>query len=317
MTALLLALAPPESGKGQVGRGQDEKSPLRVDSAFVWVPAIIKNGKGETVKDADASRLHLLDNGSPEKAIRIETDGLPVSLVILMQTGGSAKRFLASYSNLPWLINRCIGGSTHEITLVTFDSRIEQIWHFPTRTDGALYAMTHQHPGDGGAAIKDAVAFGVRQLQAEPGQFRRIVLLLSQRGDQGSSTDPQSLLEQLGSSSTVVYSLTFPGGRKLSRLREEERSDSNGRALARLTNAFEYRTAEEVANLTGGFDYEFDDQSSFNSAMLEMLSDFRSEITLGFQPSHPQAGFHRIELKADSPRVRIKARRAYWSESSK
>jgi len=313
-----LLLTPPESGKGQIAAGHEDASPpLRVDSAFVWVPALTKNEKGETVKVADASHLRLLDNGNPEKAIRIDTDGLPVSLVILMQTGGSAKRFLASYANLPWLINRWVGDSTHEITLVTFDSRIKQIWHFPTRADGAIYAMTHQQPGDDGAAIKDAVAFGVRQLQAEPGRFRRIVLLLSQAEDKGSSTDPKSLLEQLGTSSTVIYSLTFPEREKLSRLRKEDRSDSIAQALARTTDALEYRTAPEAADLTGGSDHEFDDQSSFNSAMLETLSDFRRGVTLGFQPSRPLAGFHRIEVKADSSGVRITARRAYWSVPSK
>lgn len=317
MTALLLVFALAESSKGSVGRGQDETSPLRVDSAFVWVPAIIKDEKGEIVKDTDATPLHLLDNGSPQRTIQIDTNGLPVSLVILMQTGGPAKRFLASYSNLPWLVNRWVGDSAHEITFITFDSRIEQIWHFPTRKDGAIHAMTHQHPGDDGAAIKDAVVFGVRQLQAEPGRFRRIVLLISQAEDQGSSADAQSLLEELGTSSTVVYSLTFSEGNRPSRSREKTPSDSMVHILARTTVALEHRTAEEVAKLTGGSDYEFDDQGSFNSAMLKTLSDFRGGITLGFQPSRPQVGFHHIELKVDSPRVRITARGAYWSVPSK
>jgi len=294
--ALLLTFAAPKSGEGQISEGHDDAPPpLRVNSAFVWVPTLVTSGKGERAKSADGSHLHLLDNSLHVKTIRIDTDGLPVSLVILMQTGGAAKRLLASYSNLPWLIDRWVGDSSHEITLVTFDSRIEQIWHFPKRTDGAVHAMTHQRPGDDGAAIKDALAFGVRQLQVEPGRFRRVVLLLSQGTDQGSSTDAQSLLEQLGSSSTVVYSLTLSGGNRPPRLREEKSRDSIEQALAITTSRLDARTAEEAASLTGGTDYQFDDQSSFNSAMLEALSDFRSAITLGFQPSHPQAGFHRIE----------------------
>jgi len=254
--------------------------------------------------------LRLLDNGFPEKTARIDTDGLPISVVILMQIGGSARRFMPSYSNLPWLINQWVGESVHEITLVTFDSRIEQIWHFPTRTDGAIYAMTHQPPGDDGAAIRDAVAFGVRQLQEEPGRFRRVVLLLSEGADLASSTPSQSLLEQLGTSSTVVYSLTFPGEKKLARAREEKRSDS---IMVRTRIALDGRTAEEVANLTGGSNHEFNDQASFNSAMLEALSDFRNGITLGFQPSSPQSGFHRIEVQTDSSKLHVTARRAYWS----
>lgn len=313
LTALFLAIASTIWSEAQTRDTHEDVSPhLRVDSAFVWVPAHVNTQGGGTLTHLDVSGLRLMDNGYPEKVTQINTDGLPISLVILMQTGGSASRFLSSFSNLPWSISRLVGESVHEITLVTFDSHVEQIWHFPTRTDGATYAMTHQHPGDEGAAIKDAVAFGVRQLQNEPGQFRRIVLLLSQGEDLGSSTSSQSLLEQLGSSSTVVYGLTFPSGKRLTRRHEERHSDSIEQAMERTKRELKARSAEEVANLTGGSDHEFDDQRSFNSAMLQILSDFHNGVTLGFQPSHLQSGFHRIEVQTDSSKLRVTARRAYW-----
>lgn len=313
---MTLSLAFTLSSSGNVQAGQEHEGasvPLRVDSTFVWVPAIIKNGNGGTVKNLNADRIRLLDNGFPEKTTQIDSDGLPISLVLLMQTGGAARRFLASYANLPWLLDRWLGDSVHEITLVTFDSRVEQIWHFPTRTNGAMHAMTHQRPGDNGAAIKDAIAFGVRQLQDEPGRFRRTAILLSQGADAGSSISSQALLEQLGTSSTVVYSLTFPGGKKLASPRNEKLSDPIKQALERSIGALDGRTSEEVASLTGGSNHEFDDQASFNSAMLEALSDFRDSITLGFQPDHPQAGFHRIGVQSSSSGLRVTARRAYWS----
>ena len=233
---------------------------------------------------------------------------------VTMQTGGSASQFLSSYSDLPELIGHLAGDSVHEITLVTFDSRVEEIWHFPARTDGVDYALTHQHSGDKGAAIKDAVAFGVRQLQGEPGRFRRVVLLLSQGRDLGSSTSSQSLLEQLGTSSTVVYSLRFPGEEThAGRVRETRHTGAMEEASKRTSRALDDQTAEEVASLTGGADYQFDDQREFNSAILETLSDFHHGITLGFQVSRLEAGFHRIEVRIDSPRLRVTARHAYWS----
>jgi VWFA-related protein len=310
----LLVVFTSASSKAQSQDAEEDLSPLlRVDSAFVWVPALVKTENGGTLAGADVNRFRLLDNGIPEKAIVINTDRLPISLVILMQTGGSASQFLSSYSDLPEMICRLIGGSVHEITLVTFDSRVEEIWHFPARTDGVYYALTHQHSGDKSAAIKDAVAFGVRQLQGEPGRFRRIVLLLSQGRDAGSSTSSRSLLEQLGVSSTIVYSLTFPGEKAHARrVRDARHTGAMQEASKRTSQALDDQTAQEVASLTGGTDYRFDDQRGFNSAMLETLSDFHDGITLGFQPSRHEAGFHRIEVWIDSPGLRVIARRAYW-----
>ena len=306
------------SSKAQSREADEDVSPLlRVDSAFVWVPVLVKTENGRALGGQDVSRFRLLDNGTPEKVTVLNTDGLPVSLVILMQTGGSASQFLSCYSNLPELIGHLVGDSGHEITLVTFDSRVEQIWHFPARSDGVNYALTHQHAGDNGAAIKDAVAFGVRQLQGEPGRFRRIVLLLSQGRDAGSSTSSQALLEQLGTSSTVVYSLTFTGEQThAGRVRKTKHSGSSEEASERAIRALDDQAAEEAVSLTGGTDYPFDDRREFNSAMLETLSDFHDGITLGFQPSRHDAGFHRVEVRIDSHRLRVTVRGAYWRAPS-
>jgi hypothetical protein len=301
------------TAKAQSSSASAQGSPLlRVNSAFVWVPALVRTDRGEILSNPDANGLRLFDNDTPEKVTEINTKGLPVSLVILMQTGGSASRFLASYANLtklgPW-----VGNPVHEITLVTFDSRIRQIWSFPARTDGVDYALTHLHSGDQGAAIKDAVAFGVRQLQGEPGRFRRVVLLLSQESDAGSSTSSQSLLEELGISSTVVYCLTF-SGEKTNAERAHAKKPAGGvdERLEVTSRALDQRTAGEIAFLTGGTEFQFDDQRDFNSAMLETISAFHNGITLGFQPSGHEAGLHLIDVQADSRKLRVTARRAYW-----
>lgn len=297
-------------------RGANEQtSPLlKLESTFVWVPALIKTKNGGILTHPDVNGLRLFDNGTPEKVTEINAQGLPVSLVILMQTGASARRFLATYTDLPEAIGWLAGNSVHEITLVTFDSRVRQIWSFPTRTDGVDYALTHLRSGDNGAAIKDAVAFGVRQLQGEPGRFRRVVLLVSQERDAGSSISSQALLKELGTSSTVVYSLTFsdvvaPTHAKKNRGAKDDAFEISCRAL-------DQRTAGEIAYLTGGTEFQFNDQRSFNSAMLETVSAFRKGITLGFQPTGHEGGFHLIDVEADSAKLRVTARQAYWLAGS-
>lgn len=294
----------------QAGDANERPSSLlKVGSTFVWVPVLVKDKSGTALHHMPAEGLRLLDSGTTEKVSVINTDGLPISLVILMQTGGSASRFLWAYRSL----SNLVGGSVHEITLVTFDSHVEQIWHFPARTDGVDYALTHQRPGDNGAAIKDAIAFGVRQLQDEPGRFRRMVLLLSQKGDSGSSITSPTLLEQLGTSSTVVYSLTFPNGKEVVPPQDvEKQKQSTCKGLEKASRALDDQTAEEAALLTGGVSFQFEDDREFNSAMLEILSEVRNGITLGFQPSRHEVGLHCIQVQTDSRKLRVTSRRAYW-----
>jgi hypothetical protein len=148
---------------------------LQSTSTFVSVPTWVRTAYGNAVKNLSTDQSRLLDDGISQKVQTVKTDNLPISLVILMQTGGSASRQFSSYLDLPILLDKIIGSTEHEITLVTFDSRVEQIWHFSLRSDGIAHALTSPQPGDSGAAIRDAVSFGVNQLQGEAGRFRRVV----------------------------------------------------------------------------------------------------------------------------------------------
>jgi VWFA-related protein len=289
---------------------------LKVDASFVWVPALVRSADDTAKRDLATGQFRLWDNGIPQNVVTIKTDDLPISLVILMQTGGSVNHYLSSYADLPTTLSQFFGSSVHEVTLVTFDSQIRQIWRFPARLDGVDSALTHQHPGDSGAAIKDAVHFGVRQLQAEPGRFRRIVLLLSQGVDQGSAIPSQVLAEQLGMASTVVYSLVFPGPKRSSKLgshlAEPPLRESKPTALDKTLRAIDSDTASEFASLTGGTSIKFDDQGSFNSGLIQIAAYSRDAYTLGFQPTRTSPGLHTIRVAINSPRLKVVARSAYW-----
>lgn len=282
---------------------------MQATSTFVSVPVRMQSEPGEAAPDPEAERLRVLDNGVPQRAISVRTSDLPISLVILMQTGGTGRAQFASYTDLAGLLGRITDGPTHEVTFVSFDSKVEEIWHFPRQSDGMIWSLEHPHPGDDGAAIRDAVSFGVRQLQAEPGRYRRIVLLLSQEADRGSGVSPTGLIEQLGVASTVVYSLTF-GASKAKGLGVTKALSPGLSAAVRLV---ERNSASEIGALTGGDCAQFNDRRSFNSALLQVIGDIRNTRTLGFQPSQHTPGFHTIRVQSEAPgRVNVVSRTAYW-----
>jgi VWFA-related protein len=297
-----------------------ENSPIMLESTstFVSVPTWVRTEYGRPVRNLNADQFRLLDQGIPQKVITVKTDDLPISLVILMQTGGSASRQFSSYIDLPALLNKIIGGSEHEITLAIFDSKIEQVWHFPLRSDGVYRALTSPHPGDGGAAIRDAVSFGVNQLQGEAGRFRRLVLLLSEDTDQGSTISSRDLLEQLGMASTVVHSIVFPGRKAKSKMHHSRVRPADpsqiSNAPASALRALDSNTAAEIASETGGDYAKFVDRASFSSALMEAGDDIREGYMLGFQPSQHTAGFHSLRVNVAAPRsaFNVIARNAYW-----
>jgi VWFA-related protein len=311
--------------------GQEATVPtLRSASTLVAVPALVRLPTGELVKDLD--RFQLFDGGAPQKLTLERTEKQPIAVAILMQTGGQAPAEFENYRKLPKLVDSIIGDSAHEIMLVTFDSKIRATWNFPPRSDGVAYALTHPIAGDGGAAILDATNYVIGLFQQEPGNFRRIVLLLSQSLDDGSTTSGEEVVRHLGESSTSVYCLTFSPRKAAARFRSKVQAaapknqtasaDRRHRAvdlstpLGQALKAMETNTAETIATLSGGVQLKFRDQADFEQQWSAIADDIHNRYLLSFQPSSHQPGFHTLTMHVDGQRAfRVTARTSYWFDA--
>jgi hypothetical protein len=104
------------------------------------------------------------DNGQEQSIYLGQFENQPLAVVVLVQTGGAASRELENYGKLDSIIESILGSSPGKLALVSFDSLVRQIWAFPPRADGLDYALTHQEVGDSGAAIRDAIHYGINLL---------------------------------------------------------------------------------------------------------------------------------------------------------
>ena len=207
VAALILA-APAAEGQGETWQGAVGPT-FGATSTLVIVPTLVRSASGKFVTNLDASQFRLTDNGVEQKVSVAEAENEPLAVVVLLQTGGTASSQLGNYSKLDTLVENMLGRSTRKVALVTFDSRPEQVWGFPSRTDALYDALTQQEGGDQGAAIMDAVDCAISELQLVPPAFRRIILLLSQAQDDGSEVRAEDIVRRLAESGATLYSLTF------------------------------------------------------------------------------------------------------------
>jgi hypothetical protein len=94
--------------------------------------------------------------------------------------------------------------SKNQVSIVNFDSKPEAASPFTTNVAEWTDAINHPDPGDSGAAILDALSYGLRLLSD-----RRAILLLSQPTDDGSKTTLKEILRTTGETNTAIYTLTF------------------------------------------------------------------------------------------------------------
>ena len=284
---------------------------IRSRSTLVIVPTLVRTASGEQVTNLDADHFRLTDN-EVEQKISVEwATNQPVAVVVLMQTGGAAYSHLQDYRKLDTVLESMLHSSSRKIALVTFDSRPEQIWNFPTNNDALYHALTHPTGGDHGAAIVDAVNCAINLLQDQPANFRRIILLLSQARDEGSIVHSEEVLQELVQSAATIYSFTFSPSPE-STLLSDTISVSTSNAL--VLEAMHENTAAEFAALSGGKRVRFHDDQGLEPEVSTLAHDIHDGYTLSFHPTSHALGFHaiRVEVLNARPDLEVTWRTNYW-----
>ena len=176
-------------------------------SNLVLVPVLVKSKAAKIVFSLTADDFILTDNGIPQ-AVRIEEGALgqPLALAVIVQTGGQGASHLRDYRNLGPVLDAVIGGVRHSVAVIGFDStpRLEQ--DFTPDTDAAAETIATLHEGNSGAAILDALSFGIQLLREQPPAYRRAVLLLSETVDNGSQTSFDDAVRAVQDTNTAIYS---------------------------------------------------------------------------------------------------------------
>ena len=153
---------------------------LRTTTTLVVVPTLVQTSDKGAVFSLTAEDFVLTDNGVPQKVTLEEETKRPLSLVVLVQTGGVARGQFPSYVNLETMLASLLGGAPNRVSIVNFDSRIEGVSPFTPDVAQWKEAIDKPDAGDSGAAIFDGIAYALDLLKKEPVSNRRAILLISQ-----------------------------------------------------------------------------------------------------------------------------------------
>jgi VWFA-related protein len=179
-------------------------------TTLVLVPALVRTKKGEPVFSLTADNFLLTDDDAPQKlSLEQDTDSEPLALVVAVEVGGTGARHLDDYSNLGSTIEALVGNVPHRVALVGFDSEPRLLEDFTPDLNATAAGLHDLESGDNGAAILDGLKFSVDQLQKQPPEYRRAVLLLSETVDHGSRIALEDAVRSVSDTNTVIYTFAF------------------------------------------------------------------------------------------------------------
>lgn len=182
-------------------------------SNVVLVPALVKDKSGEVVFSLTANDFVLTDNGVP-RSLKLEpdTDSEPLALAVIVETGDGASH-LRDYGDLGPVLHAIIGGVQHRVAVIAFDSAPRLVLGFTADEDKAGQTIANLQAGDSGAAILDALSFGIEILRKQPPAYRRSILLISETADGGSQTSLEKVLREVDDTNTEIYAMAFSSTR--------------------------------------------------------------------------------------------------------
>ena len=294
---------------------------IRVQSSEVLVPTLVQMPNGDVVYGLGPSDFRLLDNGVPQ-ALHVDDDldTEPVSVVVAVEKGRMAALEFDKINRLAPLLDLFLGDGSSEAAFVTFDSKPELVVPFTRDADRLGRALRRVEPGDGGAAILDTVGFSVKLLEDRPKDYRRVLLLISETRDHGSTeVDARRLVEQIGISNTLVLSVSFSPSKAL--LLHDLKHGGQGATVGDLLTplmmaiqAVRKNVAKEIATMSGGEYAPFTTERGFEARVQEVAGHARNRYLLSFRPSDNTPGLHVLDVQMTrNLGARVVARASYWA----
>lgn len=297
---------------------------FRARANVVTVPTLVKDERGQIIYGLRAEDFIIEDEGVPQSVQLDDTvESEPVSVVVALQCGRRASREFSRMQGLGAMLGPVFGAPGSQVALVTFDSQITLARDFANNPESIEATLSNLQPGDGGAAILDAVQYSVRLLDQAPRERRRVLLLISETRDHGSHFAKISdVVAQIGNSNSVIYALPFSPS--LSQVLDTERGSNKDEwggspdllaPLLMASQAVRKNTPKAITSMTGG-EYElFATRKNFERLMTEFSNHLQSRYLLSFQPKDPHPGLHELRVRLREPgKATVLARTSYWAE---
>ena len=308
-----------------------QETTLRSQANVVLIPALVKNGHGEIIYGLQAKDFIVEDDGVPQPLHLDEVpEGQPISLVVAVQTGRRAAYEFPRVQGLNAMLDPVFALGTARVALVEFDSQVKFAQAFTDDDATIENDLKNLQPGDGGAAILDAITLSVNLLKRESDDCLRVLLLISETRDHGSSAKIQDTVAHIGQANVLTYALAFSPalsnildtgrGNNLpgSGMNEMNPSPDLLAPLYMAVQAMRKNVPSTVASMTGG-EYElFSTRKKFDLRMTDFTNHLHSRYLLSIAPKDPHPGLHQLRVRLKEPgSSSVLARTSYWAEETK
>ena len=208
LLAVVTGVAAPFAQQRQAPPPEQERESFRFRTAveLINVNATVTDTSGRFVSGLRREDFRLFEDGEPQEITHFNSERVPVSLGIVLDTSGSmdGEKMFAAREALERFLFQLLGPDD-EVFLYRFDSTVELV-HGWTRDRARLRSALGRLSPRGGTAMYDAVAEAIPLAQGGTHRKKALVVI-SDGNDTSSQTDVLSLKRMIRESEVLVYAV--------------------------------------------------------------------------------------------------------------
>lgn len=323
------------------GNAPDDLYKIRITPSLVVVPVMVKDNDGRLVAGLLPKDFSVLENGQKQPLKFFTSDPFPLSAAVIFDLGMPDAGVRKVQETLPAL--QAAFSQFDEVAVYTYSSTVSRVADFTTVTQ-RLAAVLNQlktytgsnngPPVTGGPlgpqgpiingrpidsqvqpvitppkqarVINDAILMAARDLSKRDRARRKIIFVISDGREQGSTASYADTLKVLLTQNISVYAVgvegaAVPGYGTLQKIRIPKLGIGYGNILPKYVSA-----------TGGGTVYSEFAKADIERAYARAIGDARNQYTLGYSSKPGIGAYRQIEVRVRRPDVKVYAKDGYY-----
>ena len=338
ITGLLAAQEPPRLDS------KDEPK-ISITTLNVIAPVTVLDKGGSFVPGLTSYDFRLYDNGKLQK-ITEDLTNHPISMVVAIQANADVEKILPSLQKLSGVFESLVIGEDGEMAVLSFDHRVQTLTPFTNDAAQIDAAFKKLKPGAYTSALNDAAIQSINMLYSRPRERRRILVLISENRDKGSSIKSREVMTEADFKNVYIYSVNVsqlltsltgkaqpnrpsqyslpPGATPLPlgqiNTATTESQMNMGNWIPALKDIFDAAKGVFVPDpldiytkYTGGREFSFKSQKTLERDVAQLGDELHSQYLLTYSPNNQEeGGYHHIVVQVAKPELTVRTRDGYW-----
>ena len=311
----------------QERRPAEQGFSFRSSVELVSVNATVTDSNGHFVSGLRAKDFTIFEDGEPQTITQFESERVPVSLGIVLDTSGSmaGEKMDAARAALSRFVYDLLGPGD-EMFLYRFDSRPILVQGWTEDRARLMRGLGAVRPA-GGTALYDAVADAV-PLASEGSRRKKALIVISDGNDTNSELEVDELQQLIRESEVIVYAIGIDAPASSGVTRRQQRIELPGgislpwppqsrqppapRSRAGAEAGVNERALRMITDDSGGRTEIIAGARNLDQATAGIASELSQQYFLGYVSTRPKDGrWHTIKVQLKNGNYQVRARRGF------